>query len=285
MREALDALIQLAAYRHSTPAIRKPRSTKSLYYPTRDEVAGGGRGFEPSVPPRLKQVRDRGMIAPQRRQVVAHRAAGDAAVVAAVEVRRQGHVRTAGFFPEPGLPRPIRAGLGLLPAAQQQINFLLTPDERRLSRAQGLKAAYRAAFAQDPPGALRLAKATGSCSIRRPRRSAAKTGCGRGPTRARHGAARFADGTRARDRGLRHQQQMAFGLPDKRARAARQGSWLARPGDKVEALNAGLQTSFADEREPGRIRDGDGARQFTVGSREGSSTARSRHSVMSASPM
>ena len=71
MREALDALIQLAAYRHSTPAIRKPRSTKSLYYPTRDEVAGGGRGFEPSVPPRLKQVRDRGMIAPQRRQVVA----------------------------------------------------------------------------------------------------------------------------------------------------------------------------------------------------------------------
>ena len=108
MREALDALIQLAAYRHSTPAIRKPRSTKSLYYPTRDEVAGGGRGFEPSVPPRLKQVRDRGMIAPQRRQVVAHRAAGDAAVVAAVEVRRQGHVRTAGFFPEPGLPRPIR---------------------------------------------------------------------------------------------------------------------------------------------------------------------------------
>src|SRR5580704_9836944 len=108
MREALDALIQLAAYRHSTPAIRKPRSTKSLYYPTRDEVAGGGRGFEPSVPPRLKQVRDRGMIAPQRRLVVAHRAAGDAAVVAAVEVRRQGHVRTAGFFPEPGLPRPIR---------------------------------------------------------------------------------------------------------------------------------------------------------------------------------
>jgi hypothetical protein len=90
------------------PAIRNPRSTKSLHYPTRDEVAGGGRGFEPSVPPRLKQVRDRGMIAPQRRQVVAHRAAGDAAVVAAVEVRRQGHVRTAGFFPEPGLPRPIR---------------------------------------------------------------------------------------------------------------------------------------------------------------------------------
>ena len=48
------------------------------------------------------------MIAPQRRQVVAHRAAADAAVVAAVEVRRQGHVRAAGFFPEPGLPRPIR---------------------------------------------------------------------------------------------------------------------------------------------------------------------------------
>ena len=38
------------------------------------------------------------MIAPQRRQVVAHRAAGDAAVVAAVEVRRQGQVRTACFF-------------------------------------------------------------------------------------------------------------------------------------------------------------------------------------------
>ena len=40
----------------------------------------------------------------QLRTLTAHRAAGDAAV----EVRRQGHVRTAGFFPEPGLPRPIR---------------------------------------------------------------------------------------------------------------------------------------------------------------------------------
>src|ERR1700730_9879461 len=106
MREALDALIQLAAYRHSTPAIRKPTSTKSLYYPTRDEVAGGGRGFEPSVPPRLKQVRDRGMIAPQRRLVVAHRAAGDTAVVAAFEVRRQGHCANSRLLSRTGSPSP-----------------------------------------------------------------------------------------------------------------------------------------------------------------------------------
>src|SRR5437016_13111328 len=54
---------------------------------------------------------------------------------------------------------PPLAGLRLLPAAQQQLDFLVTPDERRFPRAQGLEPANLAAFAQDPPGALRLAEA------------------------------------------------------------------------------------------------------------------------------
>src|SRR6516225_9472948 len=50
------------------------------------------------------------------------------------------------------------AGICLLPAAQQELNFLLTPDERRRLRAQGLEAAHRAAFAQHPPRALQSGK-------------------------------------------------------------------------------------------------------------------------------
>ena len=47
------------------------------------------------------------MIAPQRRQVVAHRAAGDAAVVAAVEVRRQVTCEQPASF-QNRVPCPIR---------------------------------------------------------------------------------------------------------------------------------------------------------------------------------
>ena len=50
------------------------------------------------------------------------------------------------------------AALRLVPAAQEQLDFLVSPDERRRSRAQGLEAADLAALAQDPPGALRIAK-------------------------------------------------------------------------------------------------------------------------------
>ena len=51
------------------------------------------------------------------------------------------------------------AALRLLPAAQQQLDFLLAPDERRLARAQGLEAAQHRRSRQDPPGALRLGEA------------------------------------------------------------------------------------------------------------------------------
>ena len=54
---------------------------------------------------------------------------------------------------------PPLAALRLLPAAEQQLDFLVTPDERRLSRAQCLEAAGRRALTDDPPGVLRLGKA------------------------------------------------------------------------------------------------------------------------------
>ena len=41
----------------------------------------------------------------------------------------------------------------------KQLDFLLTPDERRLPRAQCLEAAQHPALANDPPGRLRLGKA------------------------------------------------------------------------------------------------------------------------------
>ena len=47
----------------------------------------------------------------------------------------------------------------MLPAAQQQLDFLVAPDERRLPRAQGLEAAQHPALANDPPRRLRLGKA------------------------------------------------------------------------------------------------------------------------------
>jgi hypothetical protein len=54
--------------------------------------------------------------------------------------------------------RPPFAGLRLLPAAQQQLELLVTPDERRLPRAQRLEAAQHPALADDPPRRLRLGK-------------------------------------------------------------------------------------------------------------------------------
>src|SRR5437016_5091700 len=53
---------------------------------------------------------------------------------------------------------PSFAGLCLLPAPPQQLDFFVAPDERRLLRAQGLEPAHLAAFAQHPPGALRLSE-------------------------------------------------------------------------------------------------------------------------------
>ena len=50
------------------------------------------------------------------------------------------------------------AALRLLPAADKQFNFLLTPNERRLARAQCLEPAQHPAFANDPPCQLRLGK-------------------------------------------------------------------------------------------------------------------------------
>src|SRR4029077_2965248 len=43
------------------------------------------------------------------------------------------------------------AGLGLLPAAQQKLQLLVTPDHRRRPRAQGLEAADFAALAENAP--------------------------------------------------------------------------------------------------------------------------------------
>src|SRR5262249_23483453 len=54
---------------------------------------------------------------------------------------------------------PSFAAFCLLPAASHQLDCLVAPDERRLLRAQGLEPAHLAAFAQHPPGALRLGKA------------------------------------------------------------------------------------------------------------------------------
>src|SRR5205807_1164098 len=50
------------------------------------------------------------------------------------------------------------AALRLLPAADEQRDFLVAPDQGRLARAQRLEAADRAALAHHPPGALRLGK-------------------------------------------------------------------------------------------------------------------------------
>ena len=63
---------------------------------------------------------------------------------------------------DPGLAgdqhHPPFAGLCLLPAADKQLNFLLTPDERRLPRAQCLEPAQQAALANDSPRGLSLVK-------------------------------------------------------------------------------------------------------------------------------
>ena len=53
---------------------------------------------------------------------------------------------------------PAFAGLGLLPAAQRQLQFLITTDQRRRVLTQRLEAADRAALSNNPPCALRLGK-------------------------------------------------------------------------------------------------------------------------------
>jgi hypothetical protein len=52
----------------------------------------------------------------------------------------------------------------LLPAADKQLDFLITTDERRRTRAQCLEPTQNAALANDPPCRLQLGKA-GKCSL------------------------------------------------------------------------------------------------------------------------
>ena len=47
---------------------------------------------------------------------------------------------------------PALSGFGLLPAAAQQVEFLVTPDHRHGRRAQRLKSADRATLAENAPG-------------------------------------------------------------------------------------------------------------------------------------
>jgi hypothetical protein len=54
---------------------------------------------------------------------------------------------------------PTFTALRLLPAADKQLDFLLTPDERRFPRAQRLEPAYLVALAQHSPSVLRQGEA------------------------------------------------------------------------------------------------------------------------------
>jgi hypothetical protein len=71
--------------------------------------------------------------------------------------RRQPRLPDAGLAGDQH--HPSFAALRLLPAAGQQLEFLVAPDERRLPRAQGLEAAQHPALAQNAVGRLRLGKA------------------------------------------------------------------------------------------------------------------------------
>ena len=64
--------------------------------------------------------------------------------------KRRGQPRLADARLAGDQHHPPFAALRLLPAAQQQLDFLVAPDERRLPRAQGLEPAYLAALAQAP---------------------------------------------------------------------------------------------------------------------------------------
>src|SRR5262249_50712167 len=61
--------------------------------------------------------------------------------------------RLAGNQHHPSFPRPR-----LFPAAQEQLDFLVTSDQRRFPRAQRRKPVYLIAFTQHAPSALRLGK-------------------------------------------------------------------------------------------------------------------------------
>src|SRR6266851_4352800 len=73
--------------------------------------------------------------------------------------QRRGQPRLADAWLTGDQQHPSFAGLRLLPAAEKQLDFLFAPNERRLARAQRLEPAQHPALADDPPDALRLAKA------------------------------------------------------------------------------------------------------------------------------
>ena len=81
---------------------------------------------------------------------------------------------------------------------------------------------------------------------------------------------------------VHHQQQVAFGLPDQRARAGRQGGRAAERQGRGDAL--GPADLVRRQARAGRLRDGDVPRQFALGRRRGSTTARSKRSATRASP-
>ena len=116
------------------------------------------------------------------------------------------------------------AGLRLPPAAQQQIEFLATPNERRLPRAQCLEAAQHSALANDPPRRLRLGKPG--------KRLRAEIGEIEQP--ADLPARRFADDQRVR-----------------RGQTLQPGGEVGRLADDSALLRRALADQIADRREPG----------------------------------
>ena len=92
----------------------------------------------------------------------------------------------------------------------------------------------------------------------------------------------LAQRARARDRRLRHHQQVSFGLSDQRARAGRQGGRAA--GRQGRGDPRGPADLIHRHTRAGRLRDGDVPRQCALGVEGPLSTARSKPSAMSASP-
>ena len=72
--------------------------------------------------------------------------------------KRSGEPRLADARLAGDQHHPSFAALRLLPAAEKQLDFLVTTDERRRPRAQRLGAAQHPALANDPPCRLRLGK-------------------------------------------------------------------------------------------------------------------------------
>ena len=148
---------------------------------------------------------------------------------------------------------PPFAALRLLPAAQQQLEFLVAPDERRLPRAQGLEAAYHPALAERPARRAAARRSRRAPAVRDPRDRTVRRSAGASPSAMTRVFGMASACSRAARFGVSPTTPRSCAAPSP-IRSPTTTSPVAMPSRTRKSSRAGKSADRLDHRQPGAHR-------------------------------